>query len=79
LIKCGQWAFWQAVFCIKSHLNLQISTQLEVCWHQCFLQINEVEVGHFFIAMGKTGKNLAKFFKTTEVRDQEINFFLFFL
>jgi hypothetical protein len=45
------YTFWQAVFCIKSHLGLQISTKIGCLLASVLLHV-------FFVAMAKkTAKN----------------------
>jgi hypothetical protein len=41
-------------------LNLQISTNIGSLLAPVFLQVSEVEVGHFFVAMAKKAKILRK-------------------
>jgi hypothetical protein len=46
-------------FCVKPHLNLQVSTKIGSLIALVFLLINELEVGLFLSPWQKKGKNLA--------------------
>jgi hypothetical protein len=48
--------FWQAVFSIKSHLNLEISTSGSHLAPVFFIQINEVNLGIFLLPWQKAVK-----------------------